>query len=124
MEKYLEEFLQKKDLNLRIEKLIAKYEDKLLDSKKFQVEKFMPKSEVIKDEDKVINEIEATKKKTRKSPTKYFLEDLKSLCEEEIVLDYGFTDEDDTSHIKPFGIDETYKLEISPVSIKVVKIKI
>ena len=104
---------EKKDLNLRIEKLIAKYEDKLLDSKKFQVEKFIPKSEIIKDEDKIINEIEAVKeKKTRKSPTKYFVEDLKSLCKDEVILDYEFDKNTDKNDAKPFGQDETYKIEI------------
>ena len=113
---------EKKELNLRIEELIAKYEDKLLDSKKFQVEKFMPSSEIIKDEDRVINEIEAIKqKKTRKAPTACFIEDLKSLCKEEILIDYDFTGID-TSNIKPFGTDETYKIEMKPVSFEVVKI--
>lgn len=113
---------EKKDLNLRIEQLIAKYEDKLLDSKKFQIDKFMSSSEIIKDEDKVINEIEATKKKkTRKAPTACFIEDLKSLCKQEILIDYDFKGID-TSNIKPFGIDETYKIEMKPVSFEVVKI--
>ena len=113
---------EKKELNLHIEKLIAKYEDKLLDSKKFQVEKFMPSSEIIKDEDKVINELEAIKqKKTRKAPTVSFIEDLKSLCKQEVFIDYDFVDMD-TSKIKPFGEDETYKIEIKPVCFEVVKI--
>ena len=74
-----------RNLNLRIEQLIAKYEDKLLASKKFQVEQFIPKSEKLKEEDLVFNELEVIKekqeKKTRKAPTENFINDLKKLCD-------------------------------------------
>ena len=67
--------VENRNLNLRIEELIAKYEDKLLASKKFQVEQFIPSSEKLIEED-----------------------------------------------IKPFGIDESYKIEYKPAKFEVVKV--
>ena len=61
-------------------------------------------------------------KKTRKSPTKYFVEDLKSLCKDEVILDYEFDKNTDKNDAKPFGQDETYKIEIKPASVQVIKI--
>lgn len=115
--------VENRNLNIQIEQLIAKYEDKLLASKKFQVEKFIPSSEKLIDDDLVINEIEVIKeKKTRKSPTESFIKDLKDINRgEDIIVDYDFTGID-TSKIKPFGQDETYKLEYKPASFEVVKV--
>ncbi len=111
-----------RDLNLRIEQLIAKYEDKLLVSKKFQVERFMPTSEKLNDEDFIINELEVIEeKKVRKTPTLNFINDLKNLCSKEEIIDYDFTGID-TSNIKPFGEDESYKIEYKPASFEVIKI--
>ena len=110
-------------LNLQIEQLIAKYEDKLEASRLHLVEQYIPKSEKLKDEDLVINELEVIRhKKKRKSPTESFIKDLKDIDRgEDIIIDYNF-DGIDTSHIKPFGQDETYKLEYKPACFEVHKV--
>lgn len=113
--------VENRNLNLRIEELIAKYEDKLLSSKKFQVEQFIPKSEKLTEQDLIINELEVIKeKKERKAPTENFINDLKKLCDKEEVIDYDFKGID-ISNIKPFGIDESYKIEYKPAKFEVVK---
>lgn len=113
---------ENRNLNLRIEELIAKYEDKLLSSKKFQVEQFIPKSEKLTEQDLIINELEVIKeKKARKAPTENFINDLKKLCDKEEIIDYDFKGID-ISNIKPFGIDESYKIEYKPAKFEVVKI--
>lgn len=114
--------VENRNLNLRIEELIAKYEDKLLASKKFQVERFIPSSEKLTEEDLIINELEVIKeKKVRKAPTENFINDLKKLYEKEEIIDYDFKGID-ISHIKPFGTDESYKIEYKPAKFEVVKI--
>lgn len=114
--------VENRKLNLRIEELIAKYEDKLLASKKFQVEQFIPSSEKLTEEDLIINELEVIQeKKVRKAPTENFINDLKKLYEKEEIIDYDFKGID-ISHIKPFGTDESYKIEYKPAKFEVVKI--
>lgn len=114
--------VENRNLNLRIEELIAKYEDKLLASKKFQVEQFIPSSEKLIEEDLIINELEVIQeKKVRKAPTENFINDLKKLCDKEEIIDYDFKDMD-TSNIKPFGQDESYKIKYKPAKFEVVKI--
>lgn len=114
--------VENRNLNLRIEELIAKYEDKLLASKKFQVEQFVPSSEKLIEEDLIINELEVIKeKKVRKAPTENFINDLKKLYEKEEIIDYDFKGID-VSHIKPFGTDESYKIEYKPAKFEVVKV--
>lgn len=114
--------VENRKLNLRIEELIAKYEDKLLASKKFQVEQFIPSSEKLTEEDLIINELEVIQeKKVRKAPTENFINDLKKLYEKEEIIDYDFKGID-ISNIKPFGIDESYKIEYKPAKFEVVKI--
>lgn len=114
--------VENRNLNLRIEELIAKYEDKLLASKKFQVEQFIPSSEKLIEEDLIINELEIIQeKKVRKAPTENFINDLKKLYEKEEIIDYDFKGID-ISNIKPFGIDESYKIEYKPAKFEVVKV--
>lgn len=114
--------VENRKLNLRIEELIAKYEDKLLASKKFQVEQFVPSSEKLTEEDLIINELEVIKeKKVRKAPTENFINDLKKLYDKEEIIDYDFKGID-ISNIKPFGIDESYKIEYKPAKFEVVKV--
>lgn len=114
--------VENRKLNLRIEELIAKYEDKLLASKKFQVEQFVPSSEKLTEEDLIINELEVIKeKKVRKAPTENFINDLKKLYEKEEIIDYDFKGLD-ISNIKPFGQDESYKIEYKPAKFEVVKV--
>ena len=114
--------VENRNLNLRIEELIAKYEDKLLASKKFQVEQFIPSSEKLIEEDLIINELEVIQeKKVRKAPTENFINDLKKLYDKEEIIDYDFNGID-ISNIKPFGIDESYKIEYKPAKFEVVKI--
>lgn len=114
--------VENRKLNLRIEELIAKYEDKLLASKKFQVEQVIPSSEKLIEEDLIINELEVIQeKKVRKAPTENFINDLKKLYEKEEIIDYDFKGID-VSHIKPFGTDESYKIEYKPAKFEVVKV--
>ena len=114
--------VENRKLNLRIEELIAKYEDKLLASKKFQVEQFIPSSEKLTEEDLIINELEVIQeKKVRKAPTENFINDLKKLYEKEEIIDYDFKGID-VSNIKPFGKDESYKIEYKPAKFEVVKV--
>ena len=114
--------VENRKLNLRIEELIAKYEDKLLASKKFQVEQFIPSSEKLIEEDLIINELEVIQeKKVRKAPIENFINDLKKLCDKEEIIDYDFKDID-ISNIKPFGIDESYKIDYKPAKFEVVKV--
>ena len=114
--------VERRDLHKQIEKLIKKYEDKLSASKKFQVEQYIPKSEQLKEENLVINELEGIKeKKERKATSENFIQDLKSLYTKEVIIDYDFKDID-TSHIKPFREDVNYKIEYKPSSFEVVKI--
>lgn len=114
--------VENRNLNLRIEELIAKYEDKLLASKKFQVEQFIPSSEKLIEEDLIINELEVIqKKKVRKAPTENFINDLKKLYDKEEIIDYDFKGID-IGNIKPFGIDESYKIEYKPAKFEVVKV--
>lgn len=112
-----------RNLHYQIEKLIAKYEDKLEASRLHLVEQFIPKSEKIKDDDLIINELEVIKQsKPHKSPTQSFINDLKDINRgEDIIIDYDFNGEE-TSRIKEFGQDETYKLEYKPASLVVVKV--
>ena len=115
--------VENRNLNIQIEQLIAKYEDKLMASKKFQIEKFIPSSEKLKDEDLIINEIEVVReKKKRKSPTESFIRDLRDIKRaQDIIIDYDFNGID-TSKIKPFGQDETYKLEYKPAGFELSRI--
>ena len=114
--------VENRNLNIRIEQLIAKYEDKLLASKKFQIEQFIPKTEKLKEEDLLINELEVIKeKKVRKAPTENFINDLKKLCNKEEIIDYDFKGID-TTNIKPFGQDESYKITYKPANFEIVKI--
>ena len=114
--------VENRNLNLRIEELIAKYEDKLLASKKFQVEQFIPSSEKLTEDDLIINELEVIQeKKARKAPTENFINDLKKLYEKEEIIDYDFKGID-VSNIKPFGKDESYKIEYKPAKFEVVKV--
>lgn len=114
--------VENRNLNLRIEELIAKYEDKLLASKKFQVEQFIPSSEKLIEEDLIINELEVIQeKKVRKAPTENFINDLKKLYDKEEIIDYDFKGID-IGNIKPFGKDESYKIEYKPAKFEVVKV--
>ena len=63
-----------RDLMIRMEDLIARYEELVREKRALEVRPFIPKTEKLKDEDKVINEIEAVKeKKRRKTPSETFL---------------------------------------------------
>lgn len=111
-----------RDLHIKIEELIAKYEDKLLASSKSRVEQFIPSSEKLEDKDRVFNELEKIdEKKTRKAPTQRFIDDLKELASKEIIIDYDFEDVDESS-VKGFGEDISYKLEYKPATYEVLKI--
>lgn len=119
-------YVKNRELNEMIDEFIAKYEIKVSKLKQKQVEMFIPKSESLKDEDRIVNEIEVNEekeKKTRKSPTQTFLNDLKeTFCGEAIVLDYDFDANGiERNEVKEFGEDVTYKIEIEPIHFEVKK---
>ena len=59
-----------RDMMIRMEELIAKYEELVREKRALEVRPFIPKSEKLKDEDLVINEIEEVKeKKKRRTPS-------------------------------------------------------
>ena len=110
---------------IKLDELIAKYEDKVAQLRTKQIEQFIPSSEKLKKEDLVINEAEVLEEKRKRKPYKkqaeQFIEDLKKLYQgEDIFLDFDFegngVSKDD---VKPFGEDETYKLEYHPASFEV-----
>ena len=115
---------EKRKLNRKIEALIAKYEDKLQVNRKILADTYASKSEKTPKEYFSINEVEVIEEKTRKKPTERFIEELKGLQSEVVILDYDFVaNEVDRANVKPFGKDETYKIEMKPLSYKVVKIE-
>lgn len=115
---------EKRDLNIKFEEVIAKYENKLQANKKIIADRFGKKTEKLSQEFKVINEVEALEPKKRKAPTERFIEELKELQNEVIIFDYDFDGNGiDRANVKPFGVDESYKIEITPMAISVVKIE-
>lgn len=118
---------EKRKLNIKLDELIAKYEKKVEVSNKIKADRFMPKSEKLLDEDKVIDEVESIQevsKKERKSPSKHFIEDLKDLKSSTVIFDFDFEGNNiDKTKVKDFGEDVTYKIEINPVAFDVVEIK-
>ena len=126
----LKEDLEKANAEIRLQQmkldeLIAKYEDKVAQLRNKQIEEFIPSSEKLKKEDLVINEAEALEEKRKRKPYKkqaeQFIEDLKKLYKgEDIILDFDFEGNDvSRNDVKPFGEDETYKLEYHPASFEV-----
>ena len=112
-------------LNEEVNKLLKAYEAKNEIANKTIVERFTPSSEKLA-RDLIINEVEKidSEPKRRNSPYKQIVSDLKKLQNiEEIIIDYNFDKHGvDKSRVKPFGEDESYKLEIEPVKIKAVKV--
>ena len=115
---------EKRELNIKFEEVIAKYENKIAINRKMIVDKFMPKTEKTPIENEVINEVETLEKKTRKAPTERFIDELKELQSKVIVYDFDFEGNNiNKANVKPFGLDETYKIEIKPLAFEVVKIE-
>lgn len=112
-----------RNLHIKVEELIAKYEDKVSILRGKQIEPFIPKSEKLKDEDLIIDELEVIKeKRIRKSPSENFLSVLKNTFDEEIIIDYDFKGNGvSKDSVKPLGKDETFKIEYNPASYKVIK---
>ena len=112
-------------LNEEVNILVKEYEAKKEVANKLIVEKFMPSSEKL-NKNIIINELEkiTSEPVRRNSPYKQIVNDLKKLQNiEEIVIDYDFKANGvDRNKVKPFGEDESYKLEIEPVKIKPVKV--
>ena len=110
---------------IKLDELIAKYEDKVEQLRRKQIEQFIPSSEKLKKEDLVINEAEVLEEKKKRKPYKkqseQFIEDLKKLYHyEDIILDFDFDGHGiSRDDVKPFGEDETYKLEYHPASFEV-----
>ncbi len=116
-----------RDLMERMEDLIARYEELVREKQALEVRPFIPKTEKLKDEDTVINEIEKTKeRKKRRTPSETFLSQLKKAYlgeEDDVILDYDFEGNGvSRDGVKLFGQDETYKLEYEPGSFKVKRI--
>lgn len=113
-----------KEVNTKLQEYIKKYEDKKQTLDKVIADTFASKSEKLPKEAEAINEVEALapkEKKTRKSSYDLFINDLKELQSVVIIEDYEFEDEEVRKRVKPFGKDETYKIEMEPMSFKVVK---
>ena len=112
-------------LSEEVNRLVKAYEAKNEVVHKTIAEKFAPSSEKLA-KDLIINEVEKidSEPKRRNSPYRQIVSDLKKLQNiEEIVIDYNFDKNGvDKSKVKPFGEDESYKLEIEPVKIKAVKV--
>lgn len=112
-------------LSEEVNRLVKAYEAKNEVVHKTIAEKFAPSSEKLA-KDLIINEVEKidSEPKRRNSPYRQIVSDLKKLQNiEEIVIDYNFDKNGvDKSKVKPFGEDESYKLEIEPVKVKAVKV--
>lgn len=108
-----------------VNRLVKEYEAKKEVANKLIIEKFMPSSEKL-NKNIIINELEkiTSEPVRRNSPYKQIVNDLKKLQNiEEIVIDYDFKANGvDRNKVKPFGEDESYKLEIEPVKVKPVKV--
>ena len=116
-----------RDMMIRMEELIAKYEELVREKRALEVRPFIPKSEKLKEEDLVINEIEEVKeKKKRRTPSENFLSQLKKAYlgeADDVILDYDFEGNGiSRDSVKLFGKDETYKLEYQPGSFRVKRI--
>ncbi len=116
-----------RDMMVRMEELIAKYEELVREKRALEVRPFIPKSEKLKDEDLVINEIEEVKeKKKRRTPSENFLSQLKKAYlgeADDVILDYDFEGNGiSRDSVKQFGKDKTYKLEYQPGSFRVKRI--
>ena len=112
-------------LNEEVNRLVKEYEAKKEVANKLIVEKFMPSSEKL-NKNIIINELEkiTSEPVRRNSPYKQIVNDLKKLQNiEEIVIDYDFKANGlDRNKVKPFGEDESYKLEVKPIEFKAVKV--
>lgn len=116
-----------RELMARMEDLIARYEELVKEKRAAEIRQFIPKSEILKEENTIINECEVIKeKKKRRTPTETFLTQLKKAYrgeEDDEVIDYDFEGNGiSKDSVKPFGQDETYKLEYIPGSFKVKRI--
>ena len=115
-----------RELMMRMEDLIAKYEELVKEKRAAEIKPFIPKTEKLRTET-VINELEEIReKKKRRTPTETFLTQLKKAYrgeEDDVVIDFDF-DENQIARdtVKLFGQDETYKLEYIPGSFKVKRI--
>ena len=113
-------------LNEEVNRLVKEYEAKKEVANKLIVEKFMPSSEKL-NKNIIINELEkiTSEPVRRNSPYKQIVNDLKKLQNiEEIVIDYDFKANGvDRNKVKPFGEDESYKLEVKPIEFKAVKVQ-
>lgn len=112
-----------RDLNIKLDKLIEKYENKALINKKITADIYCKKTEKTNVSEKAINEVAPKEKKQRKTPTENFINDLKQLVSEVIIDDFDFLSNGiDRKDVKEFGASEMYKIESSSSSFKVVKI--
>lgn len=116
-----------RELTMRLEDLIARYEELVKEKRAAEIRPFLPKTEKRKDEDTVINEIEVVKeKKKRRTPSETFLTQLKKAYrgeEDDVIIDYDFEGSGISKEsVKLFGQDETYKLEYIPGSFCVKRI--
>ena len=116
-----------RDMRMRMEELIAKYEELVKEKRAAEIRPFLPKTEKLKEEDSIINEIEVVQeKKKRRTPSENFLDQLKKAYrgeEDDVIIDYDFEANGISKEsVKLFGQDETYKLEYIPGSFRVNRI--
>jgi len=118
--------VENRNLQAKINELIKKYEHKIEITKKTIIDSYMPKSERITNT-MIINELEKSneEKKTRKTPYKSIVEDLKELGVDNVItVDYDFEANGvNKESVKPFGKDESYKIEIEAPNVSVNKVE-
>lgn len=116
----------KRDLQLQLNELIKKYQNKIAENARLHKSSFAPKSEKMTDNTVNITEVDEGKaKKERRTPSQVFVEELKTLVREEdkSVVDYDFeANSVDRNSVQPFGEDVTYKVEIEAVQFYVKEI--
>lgn len=129
-ERILQLEAEMRDINVQLQHYIEEYENKRQQLNKAIVEKFCSNNETLPKEAEAINEVEAIneaeqivpkEKKKRKSSYDTITEDLKTMYNSIVIVDYDFENEVQKSKAKLFGKDETYKIEITPVSFEIVK---
>ena len=118
---------EKRNLNVKLDELIAKYEQKVEVNNKIIADRFLPKCEKLTPQEESINEVEALneqEKKSRKSPSQRFIEELKELKSIEITYDFDFDEFGvDRNSVKPFGEDISYKIELNSLNYDIVEVK-
>lgn len=103
---------EKRELNVRFEEVIAKYERKMEVNRKIIADRFTPRSE------KMPKKAEVYHKPVKcKAPTERFIEKLKELHSRVDFYDFDFESNGvDRNKVKELGCDETFKIEMNSMN--------